>query len=204
MSSPISHLSESEREQLFKDLFYLNMSEFKSFCDLHSIPYVILIEKKDGGIRKSRDKDRQKVVIDRIMHFLRTGKIKPATLFKKEVVNLEGLPESPTAQDRLYYGCYEKKNSKMISLLEDLTDGEFKNGAIARILCREFWADGKAPTFKEYAKAWLKARDEYSLKQHPEAAYLTDLSNGKAGSNWKETRKKKAEAVLRILKKVKN
>ncbi len=199
MPSLITHLSNAEHDTLFRDLFYLNTGELKAFCDRHSIPYVILIETKDGKIKKSRDKDRQKIIIDRVAHYLKTGKIKPVTLFKKEVVNLEGLPETITAGDRLFYGCYEKKNPKMISLLKDLTNGEFRNGAIARILCREFWTNGEAPTFKEYADAWLKARDEYSLTQHPEAAYLTDRSKGKAGSNWKEVRKGKAAKVLKII-----
>ena len=183
-------------------MYYLNMAEFKTFCDKHSIPYTILIETEDGKIKKSRGKDRQKIVIDRITHYLKTSKIKPATLFAKDVVRLSGLPKEVTAKDRLYYGCYEKKNPKMIDLLQDLTNGEFRNGAIARILCREFWTSGEAPSFEEYAKAWLKAKDEYSLKKHPEAAYLTDLSKGTAGSNWKETRKRKAEKVLDILEKV--
>ena len=202
MPSLISHLSSAKRDELFRDLCYLNMAEFKGFCDRHSIPYTILIETEDGKVRKSRDKDRQKVVIDRIIHYLKTGKIRSATLFKKEVVNLTGLPDKITKTDLLYYGCYEKKNAKMIELLKDLTNGEFKNGAIARILCRDFWTRGEAPTFEKYAKAWLKARDEYSLEQHPEAAYLTDLSKRNAGSNWKELRCQKANNVLSLLSKI--
>lgn len=203
MSSLISNLSKADQNAFFSDLYYLNMSEFKAFCDKHSIPYQILIETKEGKINKSRDKDRQKIIIGRIVHYLRTGKIKRATLFKKEVVDLAGLPENVIAKDRLYYGCYEKKNPKMIALLQYLTRGEFKNGAIARILCREFWTNAEAPTFEEYAKAWLTARDEYSLNQHPEAAYLTELSKGKAVANWKKERKKKADRVLNILKNIK-
>ncbi len=202
MPSLISHLSSAKQEELFRDLYYLKMAEFKAFCDKHSIPYTILIETEDGKIKKSRDKDRQKIIIDRIIHYLETGNIKPATLFRKEVVHLAGLSDEITAKDRLYYGCYEKKNPKMMKLLKDLTNGEFKNGAIARILCREFWAKGEAPTFEEYAKAWLKARDEYSLKQHPEAAYLTNLSKGAADSNWKELRLQKAEKILSLLPRI--
>lgn len=202
MPSLISHLSTAERKNLFSDIFYLNITEFKTFCDKHSIPYTILIETEEGKLKKSRDKDRQKIIIDRVIHYLKTGETKPATLFKKEVVKLSGLPKEITAEDRLYYGCYEKKNPKMIKLLQNLTDGEFKNGAIARILCREFWANGEAPTFKKFAKAWLKARDAYSLDQHPEAAYLTDLSKGKTVANWKDVRKEKSQRILEILNKI--
>jgi len=199
MPSLISKLSESEQKDLFECLYYLNTQELHSFCDKHSIPYRILIQTEKGKTRLTRDKDRKKIVINRITHYLKTGYILPATLFNKDVVNLSGLPYSISENDRLFYGCYEKKNPKMIALLEDLTSGEFKNGAIARILMREFWTKGDAPTFKEFAKAWLKARDDYSLKQHPEAAYLTDLSKGKSTENWKEVRSKKAEKVILYL-----
>ncbi|NNE98144.1 MAG: hypothetical protein HKN25_03900 [Pyrinomonadaceae bacterium] len=202
MPSLISKLSKTETQRLFKDIYYLNMGEFREFCDKHSIPYTILVETKDGKIKKSRDKDRQKIIIERVLYYLKTGKIIPATLFRKEVVNLSGLPKNVTEEDRLYYGCYEKKNPKMIALLKKLTGGEFKNGAVARVLCRKFWADGKAPTFTEYAKAWLKARDDYSLGQHPEAAYLTDRSNGKNKKNWKELRVNKAKRIIEILEKI--
>ncbi len=202
MSSVISNLSKAEQKNLFEDLYYLNTEELHSFCDKHRIPYRILIETENGKARSTRDKDRKKIVINRITNYLKTGKILPATLFNKDIVRLSGLPEVIKANDRLYYGCYEKKNPKMIALLQDLTNGEFKNGAIARILLREFWTRGEAPTFKEYAKAWLKAKDDYSLKQHPEAAYLTDLSTGAVGENWKEKRIQKAEKVILSLEKL--
>lgn len=89
-----------------------------------------------------------------------------------------------------------------MGLLRRLTNGEFKNGAVARILAREFWTAGKAPTFAEYAKAWVKANKkglgiEDSL--HPEAAWLTDRARNQAGKNWKTKREAKAKRVLRVL-----
>lgn len=202
MQTRVSQLSESEKEELFANLFYLNLAEIRGFCDKHAIPYQILIETKEGKTKKSPDKDRKKIVIDRVVHYLKTGKIKPPTIFKKEIVSLSGLPKTISPKDRLFYGCYDKKNAQMIELLRDLTGGEFRNGAVARILCREFWVRGEAPTFEEFALAWLKARDDYTLAQHPEAAYLTDLSKGKAGKNWKELRRRKAKAALKHLSSV--
>ena len=68
------------------------------------------------------------------------------------------------------------------AMVHGLTNGEFKDGAIARILAREFWTDGKAPTFAEFAKAWLKANKKglgVHLGLHPEAAWLTDRAEMK-------------------------
>jgi len=200
MTNLFSDLSESEQNVLFEDLYYLNTAEIRTFCDRHSIPYKILLETEEGT-KTSRDTDRKKIVIKRVTHYMKTGNILPATIFNKEIVRLCGLSEKINEKDRLYYGCYEKKNPKMVRLLQELTDGKFKNGAIAHILCREFWTRGEAPTFKEFAKAWLIARDEYSLKQHPEAAYLTDLSKGNAGTDWKKVRTEKAKGVMKLLSK---
>ncbi len=204
MASLVSKLSLTEQKELFEDLFYLNTAELYYFCDGHKIPYKIFIETENGKLGPTREKDRKKIVIRRISHFLKTEKILDATVFRKTIVSLKGLPENIGAGDRIYYGCDEKKNPKMISLLAGLTNGQYKNGAVARILLREFWTDGKAPTFKKFADAWLKAKKEYSLDQHPEAAYLTDLRKGTAGSNWKKLRNEKADRVIKILQSVRS
>jgi len=87
----------------------------------------------------------------------------------------------------------------VIELLQRLTSGEFKDGALARILAREFWMNGKAPTFAEFANAWLKAR-RTGLSPHPEAAWLTDRARNEAGKNWKAKRERKAKKVVKILR----
>ncbi|MEZ5345698.1 MAG: hypothetical protein R2681_09110 [Pyrinomonadaceae bacterium] len=199
MSSLIGKLSQREKSELLKDLYYLNTAELSSFCDRNKIPYKILIETESGKLRTTRDKDRKKIIIQRITNFLKTGNIADATVFANSAVDLSGLPANIGEDDRIFYGCYDKKNPKMIALLKDLTGGKFKNGAVARILLREFWANGKAPTFSEFAKVWLKAKKDYSLDQHPEAAYLTDLRKGTAGNDWKKIRNEKARKVMRIL-----
>jgi len=202
MASQISSLSCSERKNLFESLFYLNTKELRSFCDKHSIPYRILIETSEGKLKATRDKDRKAIVIKRVRHFLETSKVLPETVFRSEIVKMSGLPEEIDEGDRLYYGCYDKKNPKMISLLRELTGGKFRNGAIARILLRKIWTSGKAPSFKEFAAAWLKAKTDYSLGQHPEAAYLTDRAKGAAGDNWKKKRIQKARNAIEVLDKI--
>ncbi len=47
---------------------------------------------------------------------------------------------------------------------------------------------GKAPTFAEFANAWLKANGKglgVHLDLHPEAAWLTDRARNEAGKDWK-------------------
>ncbi len=83
MPSPLDKLSRSKRAELLENIYYLNLQELRGFCDAHAIPYVIYFEREDGRIRRSRDADRKGIVIDRVVHFLGTGSIKPRTVLRK-------------------------------------------------------------------------------------------------------------------------
>jgi hypothetical protein len=194
----IHGLSEPEQVALLEDLNYLNMGELKAFCNEHAIPYSIWIEATEGVRRKTRDDDRKGVMLDRIRHYLRTGEILQATCFPANVVCFADPPKTIKPTDRLFYGQYDKKSTAMIGLLEKLTGGRFKNGAIARILARDFWSKGIAPTFQDYAAAWLLANEDHQ-RPNPEWAFLSDRARHENTSNWKQVRAMKAKVVLTIL-----
>lgn len=158
MPSLISTLSLPEQRKLLEDLNYLNVREIKAFCKKHSIPYSIWIETESGGRKKTQDDDRKGVILSRIRHYLTTAAILDATCFPACVVCFDDLPKTFKPTDRLFYGQYDKHSLAMVGLLEKLTGGRFKNGAVARILAREFWCQGIAPTFQEYALAWLECK----------------------------------------------
>ena len=198
---PISKLSKSELSDFWDDLNYLNTAEIKSFCDWHSIPYRIAIEAGDGRRKKTRDDDRKGVMLHRLRHFLKTGVVLPETVFPASVVCFDPLPENPAPDDRLYYGQYDKANRAMIGLLQELTGGHFRNGAIARILARQFWSGGAAPTFREYAMAWLEETRSHT-KPNPEWAFLSDRASGQAHGDWKKVRSAKAAKVMKLLRQV--
>ena len=197
---PINRLSKDEQRQLLDDLNYLNTAEIKSFCKRHSIPYTIVIETKEGKRLKPED-DRKGVMLKRVRHFLRTGKVLKETRFDASVVYFEMLPEELNSDDRLFYGQYEKRNHALTSLLQDLTNGHYKDGAVARILMRDFWSRGKAPTFREFAAAWLKASKEHTAP-NPEWAFLSDRARKTATADWKKMRARKAAKVMQTLKRI--
>lgn len=198
---PISRLPENEQQELLDDLNYLNTAEIKSFCKRQSIPYTIAIETSDGHRRKTNEDDRKGVILNRIRHFLKTGVVLGETCFRATVVCFEAPPAKLSPNDKLFYGQYDKANRAMITLLKNLTGGEFRNGAIARILARDFWSRGKAPTFREYASAWLQATREHS-RPNAEWAFLSDRARGTAGPDWKKLRAKKASAVMNTLNRI--
>jgi hypothetical protein len=198
MPSLISQLSKTGQRELLEGLNYLNMSEIKTFCGRHSIPYAIWIETTGGGRRKTAEHDRKGVILNRIRRYLRTGNVLGPTCFPASVVCFDNLPKNIKTTDRLFYGQYDKNSEAMIGLLKQLTGGQFKDGAIARILAKEFWSKGIAPTYREYARAWLKARENHQ-RPNPEWAFLSDRADHKETANWKQLRAKKAKQVLSIL-----
>jgi hypothetical protein len=200
-ASLIAGMSQKEQRELLSDLNYLNTGEIKKFCERHGIPYRIAVETKRGGWRKTKEDDRKGVILRRVRHFLRRGSVLKETRFRSAVVSLETIPEELAASDRLFYGRYEKSNRVVMGLLKELTGGEFEDGAIARILAREFWSSGKAPTFQEYAAAWLVARKEHT-KPNEEWAYLSDRAGKKNVAEWKKMRERKAKEVMRVLGKI--
>ncbi len=197
-SSFISKLPKRERQELLDDLNYLNISEIKTFCERHRIPYRIAIETKDGRRRMTRDNDRKGVILDRIRHFLQTGVILEETYFRAAVVCFDQISDQITADDRLFYGQYDKTNRIMIILLKSLTDGQFENGAIARILARDFWTRGTAPTFREYASAWTRASREH-LRPNPEWSFLSDKASKGNVRDWAKLRRQRASKVMKVL-----
>ena len=198
---PLSKLPEDQRQSLLDDLNYLNEGEIRMFCRRHSIPHRIAIQTQEGGSRQTKDIDRKGVILDRIRHFLNTGEILEQTCFPASVVCFGPLPDALTENDRLFYDQYDKSNRAMIALLKDLTGGEFRSGAIARILARDFWSMGKAPTFREFAAAWLQASREHT-RPNPEWAFLSDRATKGGIANWKSMRAQKAAHVLQVLDRI--
>jgi hypothetical protein len=196
MPSLISHIA--DQQELLDGLNYLNMDEIRSFCDRSCIPYRIWIRTPDGERRRTTDLDRKGILLDRIRRYLKTGMVPNPTCFPASVVSTEIVTGDIEATDRLLYGQYDKKNVAMMALLKRLTAGQFKDGAIARILANEFWRNGTAPTYQEYAARWLQAQAERS-RPNPEWAFLADISAGKDTSDWKQQRLKKAKHVLKVL-----
>ena len=198
--SLIGHLDAATRRQLLDDLNYLNISEFRGFCQRHSIPFTIWVETKDGR-KRTRDTDRKAIVLDRIRHYLKTGRVPEATCFARDVVAPGDPPSRWTANTRLYYGWYHRGDEALLETLRRLTGGAYRDGAIARLLLRELWTAGEAPTLKEYASRWSE-ETERGLGPHPEAAWLTDRANQDTGPDWKAKRVRKARGVLRHLDKI--
>ena len=201
MKPPLATLEPHETERLLADIYYLNTVELRGFCKAHRIPYAIQIESADGRFTRSKDTDRKGIVIDRVVHFLKTGTVKPPTTFRRQVVGSKELGRAPLESDPVRYGEYKNHDTAILKLMKQLTDRKFEFGAIAQEVLRDCWSRNQAPTYREFARLWVRAAADHS-KPNPEWAFLTDLAQGTAGRDWKRLRSQNASAVLSLLGKI--
>ena len=198
----LSQLSQTEQARLFEELNYLNLAEIRGFCARHGIPFRILAESPGGGARVTNDTDRKPIVLARVRRYLTTGEPGQATRIPASIVRREDPPARPTAHDRMFYRWYAKEFDAVLSLLRQLTAGQFRDGAVARVVAMEFWTRGEAPTFAEFARAWTTAKARQPELLTPEYAYLTDLRDQRADGNWKALRIAKAQSALQTLARI--
>src|SRR6185436_2733475 len=152
MPNLLSQLTKDEQARLLEELNYMNLEEIRGFCSEHGIPYKILAEYPNGKVKTTTDTDRKPIVLARVRHYLTTGKVGQPTCIPAEIVRDHQPPASPGPRDRLYYRWYSKEHTGVIRSLRELTDGRFRDGAVARVLVMEFWTNGKAPTLADFAQ----------------------------------------------------
>jgi hypothetical protein len=202
MSNLLSQLTEREQTRLLQELNYMNLEEIRGFCSKRGIPYRVMAEYSNGTVRATKDTDRKPIVLARVRRYLRTGRVGHPTQISAHIVREEKPPARPGPRDRLYYRWYAKEFQGVLRLLRDLTDGRFRDGAVARVLAMEFWTRGEAPTLETFARAWTKAKAEEQRLLTPEYAYLTDLWHHRADGDWKALRRAKAKSALETLERI--
>ena len=180
----------------------MNLDEIRGFCVPRGIPYRIVAEYSSGKIKATKDTDRKPIVLARVRRYLTTGDVGQASCIPVEIVREEKPPARLGPRDRLYYRWYAKEHEGVMRLLRDLTAGQFRDGAVARVVAMAFWTRGQAPTFAEFARTWMKAKTEEHRLLTPEYAYLTDLKHRRADDNWKALRTAKANSALKTLARI--
>ena len=195
---PPRRLSPTGRDRLVECIQYLNLDEMRELCQRHGLPLYIHLRKPDGTLKRSPDRDRKDVVLQRILGLALDGRRRGPTVYERDVIGDGPLPARLTARTRIRYGQYEKKNAHFLETMERLTGGAFRTGMIARLVLRDFWTGGEAPTLGAFARAWIAATEAHR-RPRPEGAYLVDLWRGEAGPGWKERRVERAREALAML-----
>lgn len=186
------------QQHLVRDMQYLNLAEMRAFCQQHGLPLYIHVEGDDGQLRRTGDRDRKDVVLARMFAFAWQARRTGPTVYAQRVVAAGPLPTQLDGRTRIRYGQYEKANPAFVARMRELTLGAFRLGMIARLVLRDFWTAGQAPTLRQFATAWLAATAAHE-EPRPEGAYLLDMARGTAGPDWKRQRIERARRALAAL-----
>lgn len=186
-----------QKEELFKALFYLKMSELRNLC----ITMGLL------------SKGEKMNLIERIKHYINTGQeLKPQiipSISKGKSREVYPLKEGTL----ILYGSF-KNDLKTRIFLKSLIGNHFHYTAYGIDWIKERWFAGKPPTYAQFADYW---QSEYSARQKvkaplkPEWAYLNFLEQFKtqnpnaskldANDAWnalREMQVKKIELLLNV------
>ena len=168
-------------EEIVKYLVFLNMDQLKSICSNYGIYYNIFIERNNNVIKTS-EVDHKETIINNISYYLKKNKIPPKTLYKKKIVNFDKLKKI-SKEDFIFYGQYKTTNKIILNLLKELTNGNFKFGAISQKIIRKIWKSNKLITYENFAKLWEKENEKGEIN-YPELAYNQFMKKYGSTEEW--------------------
>ena len=168
-------------EEIVKYLVFLNMDQLKSICSNYGIYYNIFIERNNNVIKTS-EVDHKETIINNISYYLKKNKIPPKTLYKKKIINFNKL-EKISKEGFIYYGQYKTTNKIILNLLKELTNGNFKFGAISQKIIRKIWKSNKLITYENFAKLWEKENEKGGIN-YPELAYNQFMKKYGSTEEW--------------------
>lgn len=199
LAAPITHfkkLSKKQKADLFDALYFMNMQELRELSEYYQLP----------------TKAKKGLLIDRIKHFLQTGKM----------LNSQKIPQKSFAEKGTIYplkpdtlilkGAY-KNDLKTRKFFQKLIGEHFHFTAFGQDWISERWFQGKPPTYSEFAKYWQKEnkqRQKQEAKPKQEWAYLSFIqrflkecptaTKKQITTAWKKMRAAKIAEVKSTLK----
>ena len=87
-----SAVTQAERDKLEQWTRYLNLDEMAAFCRTHDLPLYIHVERPNGRLRRTSDRDRKDIVLRRMLDFALDGKRSGPTIYSQRVVSDVPLP----------------------------------------------------------------------------------------------------------------
>jgi hypothetical protein len=194
-------MNKTDMEYIEINIWFLKMSELYEICKKFNVPYKILLE-IDGKYITSQEKDRKKIIINKIVDFLNNKIVKP-TVYSNKVICFEPL-KNITKKSKIFYGQYKNGNKLIFDLLNNLTDNDFKFGALSCELINKFWSNSISPSYEQFAKKYIEIKNNINdnLKDHPEWRFLNFLKDGGTITQWKKQQKIIKSKIFMMLKKL--
>lgn len=191
-------ISDQVLKELFDALHYMNMKELRTFCKIHHIPST----------------ENKAALIEKIMHFVKTGKILPVKEFPANVFAKKGMLYPLEPNTKILQGSF-KNDLKTRNFFKKLIGDHFHYTAFGIDWIEERWFAGNPPTYQEFATMWQKEyeyRKQTKVQPKKEWALLNfiqryqkqfpNASKQEVMREWKMEREKQVKQAQEILKKV--
>lgn len=179
-----------------KNIYYMNISELEKIAKKYDLYTHIYIQKDDGTIKRTSERDVKMNIIKRILQYLKNGQRLKATIYPKTIIKRDRTTNELTSKSYIYYGQYKNGDKNIISIMSKLTNNKFFFGAVSCNILRHIWSHGKKITYKEFSKLWIKEINKAT--KHPEWQYIDFLRHNDK-SKWKSTRNKISNKILSII-----
>lgn len=188
--SLLAGYSQQKQEALFKDMYYLSMTELRSLCEYLQLP--------------KKGKKAHLVLV--LQTYLLSGSILveeplPTVSCGSGMANL-------SAHGLILSGSY-KNDQKTREFMKSLVGEHFHFTAWGQDWIKERWQKGKPPTFQEFGDAWqANYHESKQQKRSPkkEWAFLCFVqskyplaSKSEILAAWKQIRREKADQVISII-----
>lgn len=191
-------ISDQVLKELFDALHYMNMKELRAFCKSQSIPST----------------EKKAALIEKIMHFVKTGKILPVKEFPANAFAKKGTPYPLEPRTKILHGSF-KNDLKTRNFFKKLIGNHFHFTAFGIDWIEERWFAGNPPTYQEFATMWQREyerRKKTKAQPKKEWALLNfmqryqeehaNASKQEVMSAWKKEREKQAKRAQELLKKL--
>ncbi len=181
-------------DQLHASLHYLHVSELKMNCENLNLS----------------EKGKKIVLINRILHFLKTGE--KINLSRYPAISMSKGQNNPTLGALMFKGTY-KNDLKTRLFFKEIIGQHFHFTAFGIDWLESRWMEGNPPTYKEFADMWSKEyefRKTYGSAPKVEWAYINFVKKylnenpyvprHKISSEWETERMWHKDLVDRFVK----
>lgn len=195
MRSKEIKLNKCELKALNDSLHFMNMKELR-------------LVSADLGLEH---RGMKSLIIDRIMHFIETGKILAEQKIPEISRAKKGQVISLNPENLILYGSYKNDLATRL-FFKKLIGQRFHFTAVGHDWIRARWLEGKPPTYQEFADFWQEAKSQNKVCTKQEWAYLSFIqrfveqnphaSRSEITRAWKVERERNVNQVRMLLKKV--
>jgi hypothetical protein len=191
-------ISDQVLKELFDALHYMNMQELRAFCKAHHIPST----------------ENKALLIEKIMHFVKTGTILPVIEFPANAFAKKGTVYPLEPNTKILHGSF-KNDLKTRNFFKKLVGDHFHFTAFGIDWIEERWFAGNPPTYQEFADMWQREYERRKkIKAQPKKEwallnfmqrYQEEFPNAtkqEVMREWKTEREKQAKHAQQLLKKL--